>query len=89
MDKSLWTDEELDIFNLFDGRCGLNRSHKAVVLHEIVLKSQAPKSWDIPTNRIPLCNECHISVHRKYDAEMRNKLQTIRLEAEYAKISTT
>lgn len=88
MDRSLWTDEELEIFDLFHGRCGLNRAHKAEVLHEIVPKSQAPNAWDIPTNRIPLCSKCHTYVHSIYNARMRNRLREIRLEAENAKFYT-
>ena len=88
MDKSLWNDEELAIFELFKNRCALNPAHKAEVLHEIIPKSQAPKNWDIPTNRIPLCVVCHTNVHHNYDSLKRNYLQILRLEAEYANIYT-
>jgi 5-methylcytosine-specific restriction endonuclease McrA len=81
---STWTSEELDIFRLFDYRCALNRAHKAIVLHEIVPKSLAPKTWNVPRNRIPLCNTCHRLVHDGGSKKYRKQLQELRDEVENA-----
>lgn len=85
---SLWTQEELEIFALFDGRCAINPSHKAVTLHEIIPKSLAPKTWMLPENRIPLCNSCHRMVHDEGSVKYRQKLRKIRLEKESEKINS-
>jgi len=86
---TLWTQEEQRIFSLFNDRCGLDPSHKAVTLHEIVPKSLAPKTWREPTNRIPLCAMCHRKVHDEGSVKYRDKLRKIRLEKEHEKPSSS
>ena len=34
------------------------------ILHEIIPKSQLPKTWKRPGNRVPLCVFCHDTVHK-------------------------
>lgn len=83
---SAWTQEELGIFALFNSRCALNPSHKAVTLHEIIPKSLAPKTWMNPENRIPLCASCHRRVHDEGSVKYRQTLRKIRLEKEHHEI---
>lgn len=64
IDKSLWTSEELAIFEEFGYRCLDCLVKDAVTLHELVPKSLAPKTWREPENRVPLCNSCHQKAHR-------------------------
>lgn len=79
-----WTQEEQEIFDLFSGRCALEKSHKAVTLHEIVPKSLAPKTWQEPMNRIPLCAVCHRKVHDEGSVKYRIILTRLRKQAENA-----
>ena len=58
-----WDDDEIAIFRLFNFRC-LVCPRTAVVLHEIIPKSKAPKTWNRPENKVPLCAECHEEIHR-------------------------
>jgi len=62
IESSDWTPEELSIFALFSGRCGVCRIAESVTLHEICPKSINPK-WKNPKNRIPVCNSCHTRIH--------------------------
>lgn len=83
-----WTQEEIHIFELFRYRCGNNAAHKAVVLHEIEPKSRRPKTWKDPLNRIPLCNECHVLVHR-HPKEYKDKLKKVRMGKKNASDNST
>ena len=58
-----WSEEELAIFRQFSFKC-LVCSKQAIVLHEIIPKSKAPKTWDVPENKVPLCANCHEEIHR-------------------------
>ena len=62
IDRSLWNDEELEIFDLFRGKCILCKQW-AVTLHEICPKSKCPKTWQNPENRVPVCNRHHNWIH--------------------------
>ena len=62
MDRELWSDEELEIFDLFYGRC-IKCGKPAVVIHEDVPKSRRPKTWMERDNRSPLCVSCHNWAH--------------------------
>jgi len=75
LDKKLWSEEELKIFAEFDYRC-LDCGKYAVTLHELVPKSLAPKTWNNPENRVPLCNKCHRKAH-----DVGTKQSKITLEA--------
>ena len=63
IDKSLWTDEEIQIFKEFDYKCIACWIRDADTLHELIPKSLAPKTWKQPENRVPLCNKCHTEAH--------------------------
>lgn len=60
----LWTEEEREIFSKFHYRCGMCRIKPAITLHEIKPKSLEPRNWRRKKNRIPLCAECHETVHK-------------------------
>jgi hypothetical protein len=63
IDKSLWAESEIKIFETYKYMCV--RCHRpAVVLHEIEPKSIRPKTWMDADNRVPLCAGCHEWVHR-------------------------
>ena len=63
IDKDLWTEEEIKIFAEFGYKCLDCLVNDAVTLHELVPKSLAPKTWNTPENRVPLCNDCHRKAH--------------------------
>ena len=65
MDRELWSDEELEIFDLFGGKCIRFRvcHNMAEVIHEDVPKSRRPKTWMERDNRSPLCVSCHNWAH--------------------------
>ena len=63
LENSGWSDEDISLFRLFGFKCGRCKRVKAVTIHEIIPKSKLPKSWNIPENRIPLCNSCHREIH--------------------------
>lgn len=86
--KGNWASEELDIFVLFQGRCGMNKAHRASVLHEIEPKSKRPKTWKDPINRIPLCNTCHFNIHINGASRFIPMLQRIRMSVENANSAT-
>ena len=67
IDRKLWSDEELEIFDLFDGKCIRFHSchNMAEVIHEDVPKSRRPKTWMKKENRSPLCVSCHNWAHYK------------------------
>ena len=79
-----YTEEELSIFDEFDGRCA-RCGNTAIVLHEIVPKSKRPKTWNTPENRIPLDNDCHILAHMKGTRASRDELQYLRHSSKYRK----
>lgn len=64
INKNDWTSEELKIFSLYNYKCLHCRINDAVTLHELKPKSLAPKTWNRPENRVPLCNSCHNWCHR-------------------------
>lgn len=72
-----WTEEELELLNLFGGKCILCGTRDAVTLHEIIPKSKNIKHWQDPENRVPVCNECHDKIHkrgaRKFAAFLRQR----------------
>ena len=72
-----WSEEELAIFRQFSFKC-LVCSKQAVVLHEIIPKSKAPKTWDRPENKVPLCANCHENIHRHGAMRYVEFLKTIR-----------
>jgi 5-methylcytosine-specific restriction endonuclease McrA len=78
-DKSLWPDDELDIFRIFHFWCAVCKQD-AVCLHEIVPKSLAPITWQEPMNRIPVCASCHDKIHAAGTVLSRDKLTRIRRE---------
>ncbi len=77
-----YTEEELEIFAEFGGRCAMS-GHPAVVLHEIVPKSKRPKTWNTPDNRIPLCNDCHLLAHSRGTKRMQDELRYLRYHSRY------
>lgn len=81
-----YTEEELEIFDEFDGRCA-RCGNLAIVLHEIVPKSKRPKTWNTKGNRIPLDNDCHIWAHMKGTRASRNELQSLRFNSKYRRIT--
>jgi len=58
----LWDEEEQKIWKFFDYKC-LKCGRPGDVIHEIVPKSRAPKTWKEFGNRVLLCVECHEWVH--------------------------
>ena len=64
IDRKLWSDEELEIFDLFSGRC-IKCGEPSTVIHEDVPKSRRPKTWMKKENRSPLCVSCHNWAHYK------------------------
>jgi 5-methylcytosine-specific restriction endonuclease McrA len=58
-----WKPDEIAIFKSFRWLCILC-GRKSEVIHEIIPKSQAPKTWKKSGNRVPLCVSCHDVVHR-------------------------
>jgi 5-methylcytosine-specific restriction endonuclease McrA len=72
IDKDLWSAEELEIFELFGYKCA-NCGMDAVVLHEIIFKSESPRYWADKGNRIPLCRECHELAHGGAKKMMKEK----------------
>ena len=82
IDTSLYTQEELGIFALFSYRCA-KCGESAVTLHEIVPKSKRPKTWNEPSNRIPLCNKCHNFCHARGAKRVRDELRQLRYHSKY------
>jgi 5-methylcytosine-specific restriction endonuclease McrA len=74
-----WKPDEIKIFRQFNWRCILC-DRKAAVLHEIIPKSKAPKTWKKPGNRVPLCVSCHDDVTRQSAAASRPRLERSRDE---------
>lgn len=58
----LWDEEEQKIWKFFDYKC-LICDGNGEVIHEIVPKSRAPKTWMKFENRVLLCVECHNFIH--------------------------
>lgn len=52
-----------EILAYFSYRCLLNPGHTAVCVHEIIPRSQRPKTWMEFKNRVTLCAECHDKIH--------------------------
>ena len=63
IDKSLWSEEEISIFEYYNYKC-VRCSKPAEVIHEIIPKSRRPYTWMDIENRIPLCVECHNWAHK-------------------------
>ena len=78
---SIKSTAELDneIWELFKSRCLMNPAHPGEVIHEIEFRSQRPKDWTDPSNRVLLCNKCHDLAHGKH--KMGWKLLLIELRA--------
>ena len=81
IDKSLWSAEELAIFEFYDYKC-LNCDKPGDVLHELVPKSKAPKTWMRPSNRVVLCNICHDNAH-KIGASVSRQILIAKREKKY------
>lgn len=75
IDKSLWTDGEIKIFEEFNFKCLSCLDKDADTLHELVPKSLRPKTWMEPSNRVPLCNKCHELAHRHGTRQSREILE--------------
>jgi len=84
INSSLWTGQELDIFDEFSGRCA-RCGNQAVTLHEIIPKSRKPKSWNTPENRIPLCLNCHLWAHEHGTRRTRAELSNLRTSSTKSK----
>ena len=71
MKNTLTTDEPsiTEILDYFLHRCLVNPAHLAIVVHEIVPKSQDPKNWRRFENRVALCHECHDKIHNEGTAK--------------------
>lgn len=74
----LWSKDETKIFEDFRNKC-IRCRKPAKVLHEIIPKSRNPKNWDEPTNRVPLCVECHNWVHYNGAGKVANELEQWRV----------
>ncbi len=74
------TKDQNDILikTIFKNRCLVNPAHTGTVIHEIVPRSQRPKSWMEPKNRVLLCNECHSQIHQEGAATWRVRLIQLR-----------
>src|SRR4030042_3891464 len=83
-----YTEEELAIFLEFDNRCA-RCEQPSIVLHEIIPKSKRPKTWNIPDNRIPLCNDCHLLAHAKGTRNSKDELQYLRHNSKYRRSTST
>lgn len=77
-----WTEEELELLNLFGGKCILCRTRQAVTLHEILPKSKNIKHWKDPENRVPVCNECHDTIHRRGARKFATLLKQRRMKTD-------
>jgi len=51
---------------------------KTETLHEIIPKSQLPRTWKREGNRVPLCFMCHNKVHRDGASLWRDRLESRR-----------
>jgi len=81
INKSDWTSEQLEIFGLYNYKClHCYPNRDAVTLHELVPKSLAPKTWDRPDNKVPLCVGCHEWAHKKGTKSSRTILERQRKE---------
>lgn len=75
IDKSLWTEPEIQIFAEFSYKCLYCLTNDAVTLHELIPKSLAPKTWMKPENRVPLCAKCHSWAHQIGTKQSRKILE--------------
>ena len=75
IDKSLWTEEELEIFAEFSYKCIACWQRDAVTLHELIPKSLAPNTWNTKDNKVPLCNICHTKAHDRGTRNSRDYLE--------------
>ena len=69
------------VFELFDGRCLLNPSHKSAVIHEIEPKSIRPTDWWELDNMAPLCVNCHDLIHASGAKTYKKVLERLRNES--------
>jgi 5-methylcytosine-specific restriction endonuclease McrA len=76
--ESEFSVEEQEILALFGNRCA-RCGHTPITLHEIIPKSLNPKALD-PTNRIPLCYDCHMWAHKKGYRFSQPELTKLRLK---------
>ena len=65
-----------EILDFFLHRCLLNPAQIAVVVHEIIPRSQRPKTWWEFENRVALCHECHDKIHREGNNEKWKSMLT-------------
>lgn len=77
-EQSLRNREKLKVTKFYHGRCLVNPSHKGIVVHEIVPKSQRPSDWWEFENRVLLCNDCHVRIHNEGAATWKEKLINLR-----------
>lgn len=59
------TSNREEIVKLFRGRCLINPGHSGIAVHEIIPRSQKPKTWNELSNQVLLCNDCHVRIHRE------------------------
>lgn len=80
LDRSLWTSEELEIFDAFHGKCVVCWKEWAVTLHEICPKSKCPNTWQVSENRIPVCSRDHYRIHSHGATNSMVELAALRKE---------
>lgn len=64
LDKELWTDEELMVFEEYDYRCILCGFAYADTLHHEPPRSLNPNWKNEPWTQFPLCTAHHAAVHK-------------------------
>ena len=62
------------VLKLFKGRCALNPSHSATVVHHIIPRSVCEGDPHRIENLIPLCRKCHDKIHREGTKKYRDVL---------------
>lgn len=75
MEKEILKANSNTVLLLFKGRCALNPSHKATVIHHIIPRLTIENPHRIE-NLIPLCAECHVKIHREGTKKYRSILQS-------------
>jgi len=69
IDKALWSEEELIVFEEYSYRCILCGFQYADTLHHEPPRSLNPQWKDQPWTRFPLCDAHHNAVHKMSRAE--------------------